>query len=214
MVQEQKSQNTGVIIKRSIDYLPRPRGQPEIAQYMNQRSLEHNNQRKIISPTPPPRENAGREHLARTRRARNRERIPLRSIKGRKPHLSSRSQTHTNKKKKGASYPQPQRIFNAFQRLYLTLILLISKKHHLDNRSRLMLEPLPCRNAQKCLDVSGISRYRGSQIRLTKRVASRLPKNQHKRREEARETYINSPLQGSTTGNQIGNDNPKLRRHL
>ena len=181
--------------------------------YMNQRSLEHNNQRKIISPTPP-RENAGREHLARTRRARNRERIPLRSIKGRKPHLSSRSQTHTNKKKKGASYPQPQRIFNAFQRLYLTLILLISKKHHLDNRSRLMLEPLPCRNAQKCLDVSGISRYRGSQIRLTKRVASRLPKNQHKRREEARETYINSPLQGSTTGNQIGNDNPKLRRHL
>lgn len=54
VVQEQKSQNTGVIIKRSIDYLPRPRGQPEIAQYMNQRSLEHNNQRKIISPTPPP----------------------------------------------------------------------------------------------------------------------------------------------------------------
>ena len=121
---------------------------------------------------------------------------------------------HTNKKKKGASYPQPQRIFNAFQYPYLTLILLIPKKHHLDNRSRLMLEPLPCRNAQKCFDVSGIARYYGSQIRFAKQVASRLPKNQHKHREEAGETYINGPLQGSTTGNQIGDDNPKLRRHL
>ena len=77
-----------------------------------------------------------------------------------------------------------------------------------------MLEPLPCRNAQKRFDVSGIPRYRGSQIRFAQQVASRLPKNQHKRREEAGETYISGLLQGSTTGNQIGNDNPKLCRHL
>jgi hypothetical protein len=142
------------------------------------------------NPKPKHRPNARRKHSLR---ARNRERIPLRSIKGRKPHLSSRSQTHTNKKKKGASYPQPQRIFNAFQRPYLTLILLIPKKHHLDNRSRLMLEPLPCRNAQKRFDVSGIPRYRGSQIRFAQQVASRLPKNQHKRREEAGENLHQRP---------------------
>ena len=74
------------------------------------------------------------------------------------------------------------------------LILLIPKKHHLDNRSRLMLEPFPCRNAQKHFDVPGIARYRGSQIRFTQQVAGRLPKNQHKHREEAGETYISGLL--------------------